>query len=299
MKKILTLIMTAVMLVSVFALGTSAANPWAEGKGQQISEEAGGNIDLNKSNEEMYKSLGFRFGIREGGKLVSFKPAIHGLDCKNMAQTGAPTFDFKVYKWDTNYATTVAAEPIVSRIGLELTSANMESNWYYVINLNPDEFLGGGEYYAEIDNVDSDWAIRGWLFDPAKYGQFLTYVDGEAMNNTLQWQLLFEDGNTWWAEMKLKDEGLHGSDDETTTAADTTTASADTTAGDTTASDDTSSDNGTTAEGTGSTAVTTDADTTEAQGSDDGAPIGLIIGIAAAVVVIAVVVVVVVKKKKK
>ena len=135
------------------------------------------------------------------------------------------------------------------------------------------------------------------LFQPSKYRHFLAYIDGEEYNNTLQWQLMFEDGNDWWDEVMLKSENdsAESSSDAVSTDLPDVSSGADTEAPDTSAEITANNNTSDTEE---NTAVT---DTEKPDDSEDkgGLDIGLIIGIIAVVVVAAVVVAVIVINKRK
>ncbi len=292
MKKILMLLLALSLFLSIVPIAVSASNPWVD---PMLSEEEGGYVDLNRNGGSFSESIGMRFAIRNGGKLVAIYPALGGSEGTNEAKNGAPTFDLKIYKWENTYDETVAKEPIQAYESVKLVPEDMQSSYFYMLNLNTP--LEGGEYLIEIDNVDAEWAIRTYLFQPSKYRHFLAYIDGEEYNNTLQWQLMFEDGNDWWDEVMLKSENdsAESSSDAVSTDLPDVSSGADTEAPDTSAEITANNNTSDTEE---NTAVT---DTEKPDDSEDkgGLDIGLIIGIIAVVVVAAVVVAVIVINKRK
>ncbi len=283
------LLLALSLFLSIVPIAVSASNPWVD---PMLGEEEGGYIDLNRNGGTFSESIAMRFVIRNGGKLVAIYPALGGLSETNEAKNGAPTFDLKIYKWENTYKDTVSKEPLQSYEKIELLAENMQGSYFYMLNL--DTPLEGGEYLIEIDNVDSTWAMRTYLFQPSKYRNFFAYIDGEEYNNTLQWQLMFEDGNDWWDEVMLKSENDSGESSSDEVSADIPDISS----GENTEAPGTSAERP--ADNTSETADNTAVKDTEKPDNGEnkgGSNIGLIIGIVAAVIVVAVVVIVAVKKR--
>lgn len=290
MRKILMLLLALSVFLTIVPLAVSASNPWVD---PMLSEEEGGYIDLNRHGGTFTESIAMRFVIRNGGKLVAIYPALGGVDGTNEAKTGAPTFDLKIYKWEKSYDETVSKEPLQTYASVKLVHEDMQSAYFYMLNL--DTPLEGGEYLIEIDNVDAEWAIRTFLFQPSQYRNFYAYIDGEEYNNTLQWQLMFEDGNDWWDEVMLKSDNAG----EETSSEEVTTEKPSVTTEDNTEAPATSTEkpSDTTADTAGNTAEKDTEKSGNNEEKDGFDPVPVIIIVAVVAVVVAATVVIVLKKR--
>ncbi len=285
MKRIVMILISAALLLSLTSISVFAGNTWVD---PQLSEAEGGFIDANRNGQ--YKEVAYRFAIRDGGQLVAIYAALIGSD-KNAAEDGPSTFDFAIYNWTEDYATTVQQEPVEFRDNLQYSVEDLNANLYYMFNLeNP---LGAGQYLVVLSDFDVAWALRNYIFQPSMRGEFLTYINGEEYDNTMWWSLLFADGNDWWGDTPLN---ADPDATESTEAPATSETPAVTNQPDDTTQPDTETQAPATETPVQSTApnvIDTDTPATD----PEGAPIGLIIGIAAAVVVVVVVVVIIVRKK--
>ncbi|MBO4413184.1 MAG: hypothetical protein J5830_00615, partial [Clostridia bacterium] len=126
----------------------------------------------------------FAFRVKttgENGKLVSIAPYLAG-------EPG--TFDCVVYAWDTNYATTVAGDPLVAVRNIEFDKTswtNFSKNIYF------GSGLSAGEYLIVITNYSGGWAVcnyRMGVVADYKYN-ISVYLEGE--------ESLDADGNVYSA----------------------------------------------------------------------------------------------------
>lgn len=284
MKKLILILMSLCLLLSATVLSVSAGNTWMD---PGLSEEEGGFIDANRNGE--YKEVAYRFAIREGGQLVAIYAALLGSD-KNADENGPATFDFAIYNWNEDYATTVQQEPVQFRDNIQYSLEDLSANLYYMFNL--EQPLGAGQYLVVLSDFDVAWALRSYLFQPSLRGEFLTYINGEEYDNTMWWSLHFADGNDWWG-----DTALDAKPEESTTPESVTTDLQDETTEPVTTPEVTDkpadSNTSATTEPTDSTVTTDDAKEEPAT-----SPVGLIVGVVAAVIVVAVIVVIVLKKRK-
>jgi len=144
--------------------------------------------------------VGYRFVTTgSNGKLVAIIPYMAGT---------AGEFDCLVYAWNTDYATTVAGEPLVTVRDIEFDGSTW--NTFDNRNVNSKIYLGSGldagEYLAVLTNFDdTSWAICSYRMAPST--GFRAYFNGvpaeyEGGYKSLAWQLGFTgDGNALRTEL--------------------------------------------------------------------------------------------------
>ena len=93
-------------------------------------------------------------------------------DMATYADGNTNTWSFKVWQWDTDYATTVAATPL-----FETNGENHPDNTTFNMDIPTDEFITGDIYY-EISYDSGSGCFTGWTSDTVTEG-VETYVAGQ------------------------------------------------------------------------------------------------------------------------
>ncbi|MBE6636723.1 MAG: hypothetical protein E7618_02830, partial [Ruminococcaceae bacterium] len=141
-------------------------------------------------------ALAYRFATQGSGKLIGINPQIAGEPGK---------FDLLVYKWDSNYETTIAGAPVLEMKEIEFDKSGKWSDYDKNDTTNGPailfpEGLEAGEYLFVMTNFkDTSWAICNYITDAktdegCSAGSFKVYKNGECMDKNLKWQLIFEKG---------------------------------------------------------------------------------------------------------
>ena len=161
-----------VILLNEFTVNLPARAPF------EVPEHTEETIDLGKrGNGGPFsgmdkKKFGQRFNIGE-----NFLKAIN---IKDMAAYANPvnTWAFRIWAWDTDYATTTAAEPIYV-----LTGENHPDNTTFTVT---DLAAYGitGDFYYEIEHVSGDAGFTGWKAEEYVAEGVQTYVAGELVEGT-------------------------------------------------------------------------------------------------------------------
>ena len=158
---------------------TAIRNTWGEGIGM-------GNDRFDGVGTA---EVGYRFVTTgSNGKLVAIIPFMAGT---------AGEFDCFVYAWNTDYATTVTADPLVVARDIEFDGSTW--NTFENRNVNSKIYLGSGldagEYLAVLTNFENTtWAICSYRMAPSS--GFRAYFNGvpaeyEGGYKSLAWQLGF------------------------------------------------------------------------------------------------------------
>ncbi len=118
------------------------------------------------------KKFGQRFNIGEN--------FLKSIIIKDMAAYAQPvnTWAFRIWAWDTDYATTTAAEPI-----FVLTGENQPDNTTFTV---ADLATYGitGDFFYEVEYVSGDKGFTGWKAEEYAAEGVQTYVEGELVEGT-------------------------------------------------------------------------------------------------------------------
>ena len=131
-------------------------------------------------------------GIRDGGPFITAGEKKFGqrgqigenilkkvtiLDLATYADGNTNTWSFKVWQWNTDYATTVAGTPLFTHNG-----ENHQDNLTFSIDIPVDLFIGGDIFY-EIEYLTGSGTFTGWVAKDVTPG-LETYVNGELRNDS-------------------------------------------------------------------------------------------------------------------
>ncbi len=148
--------------------------PAAEEEGP-VYEERTINLGLGNQGGPFSGAPNYNFGQRYDIGVDVLK----GVSILNMAtysDGGVNKWNFKVWQWDTDYATTVAGTPLFDQSG-----ENHNDNATFSINI-PTELDIRGDIYYEITYVegpDASKTFTGWTADGGPAAGVETYVAGE------------------------------------------------------------------------------------------------------------------------
>ncbi len=191
MKKVLAVLLSAIMLTGVLAISAFAgtANMW----GDNLSPE-----EFFDGNGRGNDSVAVRVVVTGSGKLnrVNFHIACGDDD-------GTASCDFSVYKWAYNYDYTLKQEPVCK---IKLEPGDKTWMWWAKGVDLPDGGVAAGEYLLVMDNFQNcAWALRNNYYGN-KPG-VLVYENGKVKeNHSIGWQFVFDD-DTWYnVDAEFKDE---------------------------------------------------------------------------------------------
>ena len=94
------------------------------------------------------------------------------MDLATYADGNTNTWSFKVWQWNTDYATTVAGEPLFA-----ITGENHQDNATFVMDIPVELFIGGDIYY-EIEYLTGSGCFTAWPATDVVAG-LETYVNGQ------------------------------------------------------------------------------------------------------------------------
>ena len=86
------------------------------------------------------------------------------------------TWSLKVWQWNTDYATTVAAEPLFVKLG-----ENHKNNSHFSVLIEGVEIKG--DFYYEVEYLTGSKQFTGWAAQGTVVEGLETYTDGQLMNN--------------------------------------------------------------------------------------------------------------------
>lgn len=184
MKKTLALILSLLMVVSAMAVVASAApTNFAPLNTSPALSDPDARFDMTSG------SLGCRFITQGSAK-------IKGMSIYT-ASWDIGTFDFKVYKWEYNYAYSVAQEPVAAVTGI----SGIASGWLDITFPSP---IDHGEYVAVMDNFGGK-LVCNYRFTDNEYTD--VYLNGEKQACSLQWTVEFtEKSGGWYKKVELSAE---------------------------------------------------------------------------------------------
>ena len=131
-------------------------------------------------------------GIRDGGPFIAAGEKKFGqrgqigenilkkvtiIDLATYADGNTNTWSFKVWQWNTDYATTVAGTPL-----FDYNGENHQDNMTFSIDIPAELFIGGDIYY-EIEYLTGSGTFTGWVAKDVVPG-LETYVNGELRNDS-------------------------------------------------------------------------------------------------------------------
>ena len=161
-----------VILLNEFTVNLPARAPF------EVPEHTDETIDLGKRGQGGpfsgmdQKKFGQRFNIGEN--------FLKTIIIKDMAAYTQPvnTWAFRIWAWDTDYATTTAAEPIYV-----LTGENHPDNTTFTV---ADLATYGitGDFFYEVEYVSGDKGFTGWKAEEYVAEGVQTYVSGELVEGT-------------------------------------------------------------------------------------------------------------------
>ena len=131
-------------------------------------------------------------GIRDGGPFITAGEKKFGqrgqigenilkkitiMDLATYADGNTNTWSFKVWQWNTDYATTVAGTPL-----FDYNGENHQDNMTFSIDIPAELFIGGDIYY-EIEYLTGSGTFTGWVAKDVVPG-LETYVNGELRSDS-------------------------------------------------------------------------------------------------------------------
>ena len=183
MKKTLALILSALLFVSMLVIPVSAGPTiFAPLKGASKLADPDARFDMTNG------SLGLRFATQGTAQ-------IKGMSIYT-ASWDIGTFDFKVYKWEYNYAYSVAQEPVAAVTGI----SGIASGWLDIIFPAP---IDNGEYVAVMDNFGGKLVCNYRWTDNAYTD---VYLNGEKKDCSLEWTVEFVEKGSWYKGAELSAE---------------------------------------------------------------------------------------------
>ena len=131
-------------------------------------------------------------GIRDGGPFITAGEKKFGqrgqigenilkkitiMDLATYSDGNTNTWSFKVWQWNTDYATTVAGTPL-----FDYNGENHQDNMTLSIDIPAELFIGGDIYY-EIEYLTGSGTFTGWVAKDVVPG-LETYVNGELRSDS-------------------------------------------------------------------------------------------------------------------
>lgn len=131
-------------------------------------------------------------GIRDGGPFITAGEKKFGqrgqigenilkkitiMDLATYSDGNTNTWSFKVWQWNTDYATTVAGTPL-----FDYNGENHQDNMTFSIDIPAELFIGGDIYY-EIEYLTGSGTFTGWVAKDVVPG-LETYVNGELRSDS-------------------------------------------------------------------------------------------------------------------
>ncbi len=187
MKKFLALLLSTMMVLSCFAGMTftiaadeSVDDP-VEYEDIVVNLYKGDRTDTPFSSPSD-KKMGHRFTATQILKQITV------YDLATYADKSENKWTFKIWQWDTDYDTTVAAKPLYAQSGV-----NHIDNQTFIADIPVDLRIKGDIYY-ELEYLEGIGGFTGWTASEGKADGVETYVAGALKDSTFKASALLYGG---------------------------------------------------------------------------------------------------------